>query len=77
MGHLLSPLASQIINHEDLNKLTSLIDSKKELFKKSQKSVQSAIETINFNIDWIQQNVQDPNSRLQTRLNFMKFIQDE
>lgn len=77
MGHLLSPLASQIIHSEDLNKLTNLIESKKDYFKKAEKSVQSALETINFNLQWIEHNVQDLKSRLQNRLNFMDFIKHE
>ncbi|XP_023306164.2 aminopeptidase N-like [Lucilia cuprina] len=77
LGHLLSPLASQIISSEDLNKLSSLIDSKKELFKKSEKSVQSAFETINFNLQWIEHNVRDTKSRLQSRLTFMDFLKTD
>lgn len=77
LGHLLSPLAGQIIQSDDLQQLTEIIEMKKDLFKKSEKTVQSAFETINFNLDWIDHNVRDTHSRLQDRLRFVDNLQPE
>ncbi|XP_058986516.1 aminopeptidase N-like [Musca domestica] len=74
LGRLLSSLSSQIISTEDFEKITQLIDSNKEYFKKAEKSVQSAYETINFNIQWIGRNVQDMKSRLADRLSLMGLL---
>ena len=77
LGHLLSPLAGQIILGDDLQQLAQVIEAKKELFKKSEKTVQSAFETINFNLEWIDHNVRDTHSRLQTRLRVVDLLPSE
>ncbi|XP_075145643.1 aminopeptidase N-like [Haematobia irritans] len=76
IGKLLGALSNQIISTEDLNKLMQLVDSHKEYFEKSEKSVQSAYETINFNIQWIGRNAQDLKSRLHDRLSLMGLLRD-
>lgn len=76
IGKLLSALSNQIISTEELHKIAQLIDCNKEYFKKSEKSVQSAFETIMFNIQWIGRNVQDMKSRLEDRLSLMGLLKD-
>ncbi|XP_061389995.1 aminopeptidase N-like [Musca vetustissima] len=75
LGRLLSSISIQIISSEDFEKITQLIDANKEYFKKAEKSVQSAYETINFNIQWIGRNVQDMKSRLHDRLSLMGLLE--
>ncbi|KAI9580704.1 hypothetical protein GQX74_013205 [Glossina fuscipes] len=71
LGNLLSPLASQVVKYEDRNQLIQLIDRKRKYFRKSEKIVLNALETIHHNINWIERNVKVVNSHLKLRFTYL------
>lgn len=60
-----------MVQYEDRNQLIQLIDRKRKYFRKSEKIVLNALETIHHNLNWIERNVKVVNSHLKLRFTYL------